>query len=587
MNMLIGWLMIGLAIILFVTGLLAALIRQTDASPRSATCIMLVLLRLAIGWHFFIEGVEKLQSPTWSSAGYLREATGPLGPRFRAMAGDPVVDMMTGGDKDSLPEALEQNWQNYLDAVIKFYRLNEAQADKLRDALTSLKKQTAMQLVDSDRKKEVERIAPYPPPLKQSLTLAQRIEILGDLQDEVAELEAGRLPQYAKDVHEAWKTAKANVNRWRGDLQKDLDLLNRQMKRTIRQTLLELTAAQLPEEKRAKLEAAIKKQRNQADSQINGGYAKTFDKLALEKGTTYAIDMSSPDFDCYLRLEDGSGIVLAENWGSGKAAHLSYHVPDNKAPLEKQPDSKVSIPDTYRIIAGAYGKSVGRFTLDCHNVAAGPASHTAPPKEPAKAFVIGTPFTTKLDSSDKDPVRKPSNPEDWDSIDKIGDKLDDKIADECRKSLDPNSGDELTKRVFDNILTRKKKDQPALDPLPFPVNRPLQQWSQLDWSDRIVKYGIAAVGLLLLLGLFTRSACVAGAGFLLMFYLAMPPLPGYPDGPRTEGHYLFINKNIIEMLALLVLATTYSGRWLGLDGMVQFLNPWRWRTPPTPVKMRV
>jgi uncharacterized membrane protein YphA (DoxX/SURF4 family) len=79
----------------------------------------------------------------------------------------------------------------------------------------------------------------------------------------------------------------------------------------------------------------------------------------------------------------------------------------------------------------------------------------------------------------------------------------------------------------------------------------------------------------LLLGLLTRPACLAGAGLLLLFYLAMPPLPGVPDPPRAEGHYLFINKNVIEMLALLVLATTRSGTWFGLDGLLQFLNPFR------------
>ena len=102
----------------------------------------------------------------------------------------------------------------------------------------------------------------------------------------------------------------------------------------------------------------------------------------------------------------------------------------------------------------------------------------------------------------------------------------------------------------------------------------------LDWSDRIVKYGILAVGLMLLVGLFTRLACIGGAAFLLMVFLAMPPLPGIPEGPRSEGHYLYVNKNFIEMLALLVLASTPSGRWLGLDGFVQFLNPWRWRRRP-------
>jgi hypothetical protein len=64
----------------------------------------------------------------------------------------------------------------------------------------------------------------------------------------------------------------------------------------------------------------------------------------------------------------------------------------------------------------------------------------------------------------------------------------------------------------------------------------------------------------------------------------MPPFPGLPDNPKAEGHYLFINKNIIEMLALLALATTTSGRWVGLDGLVRAVNPFgrKKRIPPAP-----
>ena len=64
-------------------------------------------------------------------------------------------------------------------------------------------------------------------------------------------------------------------------------------------------------------------------------------------------------------------------------------------------------------------------------------------------------------------------------------------------------------------------------------------------------------------GLFTRLACLLGAGFLVMTYLTHPPFPWYPLPPNTEGNPLFINKNVIECLALLVLATFPTGRWLG------------------------
>lgn len=56
----------------------------------------LVLLRTLVGWHFLYEGFVKLSLPAWSadgtplgawsSAGYLRSATGPLGSFFRGMA---------------------------------------------------------------------------------------------------------------------------------------------------------------------------------------------------------------------------------------------------------------------------------------------------------------------------------------------------------------------------------------------------------------------------------------------------------------------------------------------------------------------
>ena len=67
----------------------------------------------------------------------------------------------------------------------------------------------------------------------------------------------------------------------------------------------------------------------------------------------------------------------------------------------------------------------------------------------------------------------------------------------------------------------------------------------------------------------------SGGGFLPLHALSLPcpPSPGCRRRPEAEGHYLFVNKNLIEMLALLVLATTHSGRWLGLDGLLQYLNP--------------
>ncbi|MCI0684262.1 MAG: DoxX family protein [Gemmataceae bacterium] len=101
----------------------------------------------------------------------------------------------------------------------------------------------------------------------------------------------------------------------------------------------------------------------------------------------------------------------------------------------------------------------------------------------------------------------------------------------------------------------------------------------LGWVDWFTRWGLTVIGACLILGLFTRTACIAGALLLLLFYLAMPPFPWLPNNPRAEGHYLIINKNVIEILALLTLATTRSGLWVGLDALVRTVNPFRRRGP--------
>jgi len=87
-------------------------------------------------------------------------------------------------------------------------------------------------------------------------------------------------------------------------------------------------------------------------------------------------------------------------------------------------------------------------------------------------------------------------------------------------------------------------------------------------TDKVTMWFLVAVGACLMAGLLTRLACLLGAGFLVMTYLAYPPFPWYPLPPNTEGNPVFVNKNVIEFLALLVLATFPTGRWMGLDALI-------------------
>ncbi len=101
---------------------------------------------------------------------------------------------------------------------------------------------------------------------------------------------------------------------------------------------------------------------------------------------------------------------------------------------------------------------------------------------------------------------------------------------------------------------------------PDPTVKP--ELSRGQRMDIFTMWFLVAVGVMLMGGLFTRVACVMAAGFLMMTYLAHPAFPWYPLPPNTEGNPVFINKNVIEAIALLALACYPTGRWLGLDAIV-------------------
>jgi uncharacterized membrane protein YphA (DoxX/SURF4 family) len=101
-----------------------------------------------------------------------------------------------------------------------------------------------------------------------------------------------------------------------------------------------------------------------------------------------------------------------------------------------------------------------------------------------------------------------------------------------------------------------------------PADAVPRPWTQLDVINLTTTYGLIAIGVCLILGLLTPLAALGAAGFLAMIYLSMPPWPGLPPNPRAEGHYFIVSKNLVELIACLVIATTPSGHWIGLDALV-------------------
>lgn len=84
----------------------------------------------------------------------------------------------------------------------------------------------------------------------------------------------------------------------------------------------------------------------------------------------------------------------------------------------------------------------------------------------------------------------------------------------------------------------------------------------VDWINIV---GLIFVGLVFILGIFERAGAIIGMSLLLLYWLANPPLIKFDFGVITEGHYLVIDKNIVELCAMLILLLFPTGKFLGLE----------------------
>lgn len=90
----------------------------------------------------------------------------------------------------------------------------------------------------------------------------------------------------------------------------------------------------------------------------------------------------------------------------------------------------------------------------------------------------------------------------------------------------------------------------------------------LHMVDMLNTWGLIAIGLGLVLGLFTRPAAIAGTALLMLYYLFNPPFIGAGTSVPLEGNYLLVNKNLIEAVTLVLIAVSPAARRYGLDMLI-------------------
>src|SRR5204863_3882035 len=141
-----------------------------------------------------------------------------------------------------------------------------------------------------------------------------------------------------------------------------------------------------------------------------------------------------------------------------------------------------------------------------------------------------------------------------------------RILNEIVAEVDRRTADMKTAVMSAAALTDEQKKAGPV-PEPPPPSRRIEK------LDKVTMWLQAVLGAFLLVGLVTRLSSLALAGFLLQVVLIIPALPSASPPPGEMGHYLFVDMHVIEMVALLVLATIPTGKWFGLDALLTRRNP--------------
>ena len=92
----------------------------------------------------------------------------------------------------------------------------------------------------------------------------------------------------------------------------------------------------------------------------------------------------------------------------------------------------------------------------------------------------------------------------------------------------------------------------------------LFQWfaneSNLGWVNFVNEWGLALVGLSLILGFWVRWSSLAGIGLMVLYYLPVLSFPYAGD------HYFLVDDHIIFLLVFVVLYVYEAGNYWGIDG---------------------
>jgi uncharacterized membrane protein YphA (DoxX/SURF4 family) len=460
-----------------------------------AAIVFLILLRFAIGWHFFMEGVQKLESVRvgetttnrpFSSAAYFREAPGPGGTWARSFVGDPdaeAVALLTveepEGDSAALPPhkampaALRKHWEQLLADYARAYGLSDEQKQEAQAKLDQAGDDVVLWLTarvaDENTPYQTRKFATGE--VKRQVPTA---ELIADYKARLADLRQTKdkkLWLFGKDVEKAGlREKKAEVISWRTSLMAGLDRHTAAFLRSLNLIVAEPVLVPL--------------------ERLDNELVTAEDLAKRTKDDKSKADVTKP----------------------------------LQALVKALKDTQETAKDLYPLTAEKVG------------------AQTVTPIDP-KALSVALEARAK-------------------TLTEQAGKLKEEAKNDSELKKLAKSVTDDAKELRDRAGTLPTAEAPSVAP---------KGSRAMEWVDWLTRWGLTVIGLCLMVGLLSRTNAWLGALFLLMTYLAVPPWPWLPSVGPSEGNYLFVNKNLIEMLALCVLGVTATGRWFGFDAILHWI----------------
>jgi len=479
--------------------------------------LLLVALRVAIGWHFFSEGLDHVQDKNWSSKGFLSGAVGP----FAATA------------KSYLPE--NHGWERTV--ALPFNDEQYKQAFEWYNVTPSFEKDKT--------KKELKA---------------------NGLKDNVIQLDDPKHPFYENPIYGAW--AKQIMLDWKTRTEKFGD--HYAAAGVTAEDALKAQATAKPAAA-AKQPANVKGAKEEPKADPSKAQPKTDDGKTDEVKSEDGKAAATPSDEKSARTDTSSdGFVLTsaqddESKTEGESA-TAVDAKSNDAKADKTKSEPEKTPPEKSPAAAANDKPAktapAAKAAAPEGKAAAPAAKTQRDLMREDLLVDLNALRANLLSWEKDMFEYRAELARLDKMqlqpsavvpyekNRITDKRKELVAKPAPWQAEIQWIETGLKAKLNARLTAEQLKKPAyIDPEPGYVQ-----------VDRIVKWVLMIAGGCLVVGLFTRLAAFLCGLFLLQVVMLYPFWePLVPKATYYEW---------VEMLACFALATTGIGRVFGLDGLI-------------------